>query len=54
MIASKHINKNQSGHQAALEESFARDLKAWEAKLAEATEAQDGLQQVLDTLGKST
>ena len=51
LIASKHLSKNQPGHQSALEDSFAKDLKSWEIKLAEATEAQDDLQLVLDQLG---
>ena len=52
LIASRHISKNQPGHQSALEDSFAKDLKIWEEKLAEATEAQDELQLVLENLGK--
>ena len=51
-MASKHINKNNPGHQAALEESLSLDLKKWTAKLEEATESESFLQKVMDTLGK--
>ena len=52
LIASKHINKNNPGHQAALEDSLSMDLKAWTAKLTEATEAEAKLKTHLENLGK--
>ena len=49
---SKHINKNNAGHQAALEESLSLDLKNWTAKLQEAADAEKNLQTILENLGK--